>query len=139
MITRNQDENGKIITSGRQFIKGKDAVAIAVTRRLRTYLGECFLQIGVGVPYYEIVFTNASIMLRESAIKEQILATNGVETILAFTLYSNAKREMRCSALLLSSEGDDIAIETSIASAGSIARAKESRTDNYGRNNQFRL
>lgn len=132
IITRNQTADGTIVTSGRHFVDGSLAVAIAVTRRLRTYLGECFLQIGVGIPYYEIVFTNASIMLRESAIKDQIIATNGVEAILAFSLSSNANREMFCSALILSTDGEEVTINTSIASAGAISATTQSRIVRYG-------
>lgn len=120
MKVRNQKPNGEIITSGQHFVSGKDAVAIAVSRRLRTYLKECFLNIDVGVPYYETVFAPSADSAKEAAIKFEIMETPGVSAILAFAFDINEQREITCEAILLTTENEEVEVRVPIISNAGV-------------------
>ena len=57
-----------------QVISGAEGVASDIASRLQTFRGECFLDLGLGLPYFEEIFRAA------------ILETPGVAGIEAFTL-----------------------------------------------------
>ena len=120
MIIRNQNADGEIVTSGQQFITGKAAVGVAVARRLRTYMKEYFLNVEVGVPYSEVIFAPSSLADKEAAIKLEIINTEGVEQILAFTFDINEAREIQCIAVLRTDEGDTVTVNESLNVAPTV-------------------
>lgn len=68
------------------LVDGGDEVKQRLTQRLRTFLGEWFLDTSLGVPYYEEVLVKSpNGRLAEAAIKAEIRATPGVLDLLAFT------------------------------------------------------
>src|SRR5690606_17790014 len=64
-----------------------EAVGQHVRQRLQTFLGEWFLDTTAGVPWLDqILGKNYDPALAESVVKAEILATDGVEEILSFSV-----------------------------------------------------
>ncbi len=64
-----------------------DAVRQYVQQRLRTFLGEWFLDLDVGVPYFQdILVKNPNINQIDGIFKNIILTTPGVVELLSFTM-----------------------------------------------------
>jgi len=84
-------ENGDLA-----IVKKADAIAQHIKQRLRTFLGEWFLDTGAGVPYYEHVnVKNPSPLILDTIFKSMILSTPGVEELLEFDIQlDNATRIM---------------------------------------------
>ena len=79
-------ENGDIATSGLQFLEGAEATAQAVYHRLRLFLGEYFLNVDRGTPWYQLILGKAPLDAAEIALKRQITTTQGVAGIQDFDL-----------------------------------------------------
>lgn len=78
-----------------QLVEGRDQIAQNLAIRLRFILGEWFLDITAGVPYYDDFFIKAPNQIRiESVLKEEILDTPGIDQILSFTSTFNAQRRI---------------------------------------------
>ena len=76
-----------------QLIDGRDQIAQNLAIRLRFILGEWFLDITAGVPYYDDFFIKAPNQIRiESILKEEILNTPGIDKILSFSSNFDAHR-----------------------------------------------
>ena len=76
------------------LVEETDQIAQNLAIRLRFILGEWFLDIEAGVPYYEDILIKAPNQYRvESVLKEEIINTEGVTEILSFT--SNYQPETR--------------------------------------------
>lgn len=70
-----------------KLLDGAARVAQAVGIRLRTWLGEWFLDTSHGVPYLEDVLGKTkSPELAEAILREQILSVAGVRSIINFSL-----------------------------------------------------
>lgn len=86
-----------------------DVVTQRLYIRLRTYLGEWFLNIEYGVPWLERVLghkTNKSSV--DIIIQEQILLENGVDQITSFTsTYDNPSRVYSCSFRVRTTSGQE--------------------------------
>lgn len=82
--------------------------------RLRFFLGEWFLNIGVGVPYYQSILIKSPNQINvESALKSEIINTIGISEILAFSSqYDNFNRRFDVAFTALSNAGP-ITIEQS--------------------------
>lgn len=73
-------------------IEGAERVAQAIGIRLRTWLGEWFLDISHGVPYLEnVLVKNPNLAIVESVLRAQILDVEGVRSISAFSLQLDPK------------------------------------------------
>ena len=86
MIVRGLDESGDIITRGRVFIDGSQAVAQTVVTRLRLFLGEYHLDIRDGTPWFQSIlgkYDNMNVV--ESLIRKRISETEGVVRIRSFS------------------------------------------------------
>jgi hypothetical protein len=72
------------------------SIAQAVRIRLQFFLGEWFLDLSVGVPYFEqILIKNPDVRNVQGLIRKEILATPGVLSLLALKLvYDSAGREL---------------------------------------------
>ena len=78
-----------------QWVEDRDQIAQNLAIRLRFILGEWFLDITAGVPYYDDFFIKAPNQIRiESVLKEEILDTTGIDQILSFTSNFNAQRRI---------------------------------------------
>ena|SRR5690349_10960065 len=68
-------------------VEGAERIRQAVGIRLRTWLGEWFLDTSHGVPYLEsILGKNRRPEIVEAILRSQILQVNGVKSIKSFTL-----------------------------------------------------
>jgi len=66
------------------------AIAQHLRSRLRTFFGEWFLDISVGVPYFEqILIKNPNPVSVDSILKKEILETDGILELLTFDLDLN--------------------------------------------------
>lgn len=69
------------------FVTGADEVKQRLTQRLRTFLGEWFLDQSRGIPYFqEIMKKNPSSTIVEAIFKNEILGTPGVLAIEYFKI-----------------------------------------------------
>lgn len=82
--------------SGIAIAADADAVVQGIRTRLLLFRGEWFLDVNAGTPWFEEVLTDGQDIRRiESALKTQILATPGVESILSFDLnFDRATRDL---------------------------------------------
>jgi len=74
------------------LIEAREQIAQNLAIRLRFILGEWFLDIDAGVPYYEDIFVKSPNQYRvESVLKEEIVNTEGVVEILSFNTQFNSQ------------------------------------------------
>lgn len=83
--------DGDIVTSGEYFLTGKDATAQAVTRRLKLFLGEYFLNVSDGTPWFQQILGKTSRDIAAANIKSRILGTTGVVALAAFEFDFDAR------------------------------------------------
>lgn len=83
-------ENDLVLTDGQEAIRQH------VTQRLKTFLGEWFLDDRIGVPYFqEILKKGPNPTIVDSSLKNQIAGTPGVIDIKEFDLdLDNSSREL---------------------------------------------
>jgi len=94
--------NGDIATSGQQFITGPDATAQGIYHRLRTFLGEYFLDISDGTPWFDSVLGKAPQDIAEINLKQRILTAPGVVALTDFQFESDRRsRNVRISATVI--------------------------------------
>jgi len=89
MIGRALDSNNDlVIRSGRlKTVETSAEVVQHVRSRLQFYLGEWFLNLDAGVPYFQEVFTKpANLANIESIFKSKILRTPGVQRLTDFSM-----------------------------------------------------
>lgn len=87
-------------------ISGAARVAQSVGIRLRTWLGNWFLDTTHGVPYLEnILVKNPRHEIVESILRQQILGVAGVRAIKSFQLEINAKA--RTAKVTFEAESDE--------------------------------
>lgn len=73
-----------------QLTSGDDAVRQHLQQRLRTFLGEWFLDLDVGVPYFQdILVKNPNVNQVDGILKQTILTTPGVVELVSFTMNSD--------------------------------------------------
>ena len=69
-----------------QLVRGIDQIAQNLTIRLRFILGEWYLNILAGIPYYQYIFIKDPNQIQvETFITEEIANTTGVQEITAFS------------------------------------------------------
>lgn len=89
MIGKALDSNNDIIVKNGTFQLVKDGAETVqhVRTRLQFYLGEWFLDLTAGTPYFEQIFTKPTNLANiESILKEKILSTPGVSALLYFRM-----------------------------------------------------
>ena len=66
---------------------GQEAIQQHMSQRLRTFVGEWFLNLTVGVPYYQqILVKNPDPVIVDSVLKKEIIDTPGTKRLLDFDL-----------------------------------------------------
>jgi len=94
-------------------VDGAERVAQAVGIRLRTWLGEWFLDTTHGVPYLEnILIKSARPEIVEAILRSQILQVKGVKSIKSFTL--NLDQRSRKASITFSAESNEGLISGSL-------------------------
>lgn len=90
------------------LVDGLEQIAQNLAIRLRFFLGEWYLNITEGVPYYEFILIKNPIQIQvESILKQEILDTKDVLELTGFTSsFDKAKRifSVRFSCLCISGE-----------------------------------
>ena len=84
-----ESTNDLFVAAGGNLATVTDAEAVGqhVRQRLQTFIGEFFLDTSCGVPWLDqILGQNYDPALAESVVKAEILATDGVEEILSFSV-----------------------------------------------------
>lgn len=78
------------------LVTGLDGIKQDLIQKLRSFMGEWFLDLSDGVPYYQnILIKNPNPQVVESLLQDRILATPGVLEILSFNLeYDPALRKL---------------------------------------------
>lgn len=87
MIDFKQDSTGDISFSSQGFslVDGVSQIAQNVAIRLRTFLGEYYLNTDVGLPYYEDIFVKPANEIRvDSLFKNEILETTGILELVSY-------------------------------------------------------
>ena len=95
-------ENGDIA-----FVTGADAVAQHCSIRLKTFLGEYWLNLNVGIDYFgKILVKNPNMNVVQSIFRKTILTTPGVISLLSFSMdLDRASRAMTIEFRANSTEG----------------------------------
>jgi len=85
-VRRLDSDTGDIVTSGQQFIGGRDEIVQTVKTRLALFLGEYFRDITNGTPWYEQILGKfASLDTVESVLRMRIATTPDVVRLTSFT------------------------------------------------------
>jgi len=104
-------KNGDIATSGAQFRVRDEAVGQGVKHRLRLFLGEYFLDVGDGSPWFQSILGKAPQDVAEVAIKQRILTAPGVDFIRRFSFDSDREaRRLRLDVTVRTTEGYDASL-----------------------------
>lgn len=106
-----------IVNGGFDTSKGIQSVAQALRIHLRFFLGEWFLDEGVGVPYFQQIFTKApNLPLIESIFRSEILSVPGVGAIDSLNmLFDRASRRATVTFKVRTDWGELIADSLEIA------------------------
>ena len=75
------DENGDL-----QVISGAEGVASDIASRLQTFAGEVFLDLGIGLPYFEEILGKHPFPRIEEIFRNAILETPGVAGLESFSV-----------------------------------------------------
>lgn len=108
-VRRLDDDTGDIVTSGQQFIGGREEIAQTVKTRLALFLGEYFRDITDGTPWYEQILGKfANLNTAESVLRVRISATTGVIRLISFdTDFDIDSRTYSVTAGILTVYGPD--------------------------------
>jgi hypothetical protein len=89
------------------MVTGADGVRQHLAQRLKTFAGEWFLDRRIGVPYLQqVMVKNPDPVVLDSAFKAEIIATPGIEELMAFELAMDAAaRQLQLSFVAQSIEG----------------------------------
>ena len=88
LVTTDPAYTDLLLTNGQlSFVDGRDEVRQLLTQRLRTFLGECFLDTGLGIPYVQQIFQKGvTVSIMEGIFRTSILETPGVLAMIDFTM-----------------------------------------------------
>lgn len=102
------DGDLEIKNSDLQLTTSDDAVRQHLQQRLRTFLGEWFLDLDVGVPYFQdILVKNPNINQIDGILKTKILTMPGVVELLSFTMdFDQSARSLSIEAEYTSFSGE---------------------------------
>lgn len=99
---------------------GTDSVIQFVTQRLKLYLGEWFMNTSDGLPWYQqILVANADKSVVDGLLRDCILGTPGVTTLLSYTSHQDlGKRTMTVSFSILTATGAHISAQVPMTTGG---------------------
>jgi hypothetical protein len=115
MTVRALDENGDIVTSGRQFLSGGSAAEAAqnVNTRLKFFTGEWFLDIQDGTPWFPqvnrfgILGKGGTLSQKEAIIRRRILLAPAVAGMSKFQIdYEPITRQLSVVAGIISTSSE---------------------------------
>jgi hypothetical protein len=89
-----------------RLVSGVDALVQHLRIRFKTFLGECYRDRRVGVPWFQVVFVkNPNLRLVRSLIREVAFTTPGVAAVLDLRVTVSSDREASISFLCRTTEG----------------------------------
>jgi len=95
------DSDGDLDISGGDLslAEGIEAIGQHVNQRLRLFLGEWFLDINAGVPFFQNIFVKRpNFAVVEGIFRDQILSTAGILELNSFNFdYNNTTRSLSIS------------------------------------------
>ncbi len=103
------DSEGDLFIGGDDIVLtfGIDGIAQHLTQRLRTFLGEWFLDLRIGVAYFQqILLKNPNPAMVDSIFKKEILNTPGVLELTFFDLDIGTDRTLTLSFRTITQEGE---------------------------------
>ena len=94
------------------IVAGPDATRQHLVQRLKTFMGEWFLDLRIGVPYFQqVMVKNPDPVVLDSVFKSEIINTPGIVELLTFALQLDARtRELQLSFKAVNDAGTAIAI-----------------------------
>lgn len=108
MRVRRLDKSGDLITRGKMFLTGREAIAQTIVTRLRLFLGEYFRDVTDGTPWFQQIlgkFENLNAV--EAIIRNRITRTQGVVRLLSFGMqYDLGARTVSVQATVLTVYGE---------------------------------
>ncbi len=75
-------------------VAGADGVASDIGSRLRTFRAECFLDLSLGMPYFEEIFGRTTLARNEQLYRQEILSTPGAGDLESISV-SKAGRQLK--------------------------------------------
>ena len=108
------DGNGRLILPPR-VITGPEKIAQSVGIRLRTFLGEWFLDLDHGVPYLGGVLGRQRPEMVEQLLRQQVLGVAGVRRITAFSLDIDPRTRRAAVAFAAEVDGGEASGEVPIS------------------------
>lgn len=79
MLAQTDDGDIQITNNGFTLVTGKAQIRQRLINNLRTFFGEWFLDLTLGVPYFQLIFEKGtSPEIIEALIKDAILDTEGI-------------------------------------------------------------
>ena len=99
--------DGDLATSGVQFYNGTTLeVSKAIEYRLKIFLGEYFLNISEGTPWFQSILGKSDASRGSLAIKSRILSTANVRTLTDYSFtFEQRERRLTVSAGVVSDFG----------------------------------
>ena len=117
MKVRRLDESGDLITRGKMFLSGREAIAQTVVTRLKLFLGEFFRDVTDGTPWFQQIlgkFENLNAV--EALLRNRIARSPGVIRLLSFALqFDLDSRTLSVQAQVLTQYGEQDIQFTSMA------------------------
>lgn len=105
---------GDIKTSGVQFAEGRRAVGIGVFYRLRLFLGEYFLDVSQGTPWFQGILGKTPQGVAETNLKRRIFSARDVAGITRFRFSTDRNaRKLSVSASVITTAGENADVELS--------------------------
>jgi hypothetical protein len=90
-----------------QLVDGEQAIAQHLAQRLKTFMGEWFLDLRVGVPYLQqVLVKNPDPIVLDSVFKSEVINTPGIVELRKFDLQIDAgTRQLRLECKAVSDAG----------------------------------
>lgn len=87
MQVRRLGEDGDLVTRGRMFQSGREAIAQTIVTRLKLFLGEYFRDVTDGTPWFQQILGKPSnLNAVEAILRNRIARSPGVIRLLSFGL-----------------------------------------------------
>jgi len=110
-MIRNQI-NGRIVTSGEQFLYDQESISKSVVRRIKTFYGEVFLNREDGTKIMSVVLGRVSEVEREQELRRRILEVDGVFAITQMSLTIDDKRKVSVGVTIATPFGQSDIVES---------------------------
>jgi len=108
MQVRRLGKDGDLVTRGKMFLDGREAIAQTIVTRLKLFLGEYFRDVTDGTPWFQQIlgkFENLNAV--EAILRNRIARTQGVVRLLSFDMqYDLDARTVAVQATVLTVYGE---------------------------------